>query len=182
MKEDERHIIQRILNGETALYEHFLNAYGNQVFGLVVRIVGNQEDAEELTQDCFLKAFRHLDSFKGNCAFSTWLYSIAYNTAISSVRKRRYDTLAVDDDTLANISDRQVDEALNDDSEERISRLNRAIARLQPEEQALISLYYYEEKPLAEVAQILGLTESNAKVKLHRTRKKIYILMEKEEL
>ena len=77
MKDDERHIIQRILRGETALYEHFLNTYGQQVFILVARIVSNQEDAEELTQDVFLKAFQHLSSFKGTSSFSTWIYSIA---------------------------------------------------------------------------------------------------------
>ena len=117
MKDDERHIIQRILRGETALYEHFLNTYGQQVFILVARIVSNQEDAEELTQDVFLKAFQHLSSFKGTSSFSTWIYSIAYNTAISNARKKKFDTFVMDDTLLANISDTQVDEALNDEGE-----------------------------------------------------------------
>ena len=174
MKDDERHIIQRILRGETALYEHFLNTYGQQVFILVARIVSNQEDAEELTQDVFLKAFQHLSSFKGTSSFSTWIYSIAYNTAISSARKKKFDTFVMDD-TL-------VDEALNDEGEEQIAKLNRAMEQLDSEEQALISLFYYEEKTLNEVALILGLTESNAKVKLHRIRKKIYVLMKQEKV
>lgn len=182
MKIDERHIIQRILKGETALYEHLIQAYGQQVFTLIVRMVSNQEDAEELAQDTFLKAFQHLSSFKGNCSFSTWIYSIAYNTAISNLRKRKFDTCTMDPATLAGISDAQVDEALNEESEERIARLNRAIERLNPEERTLISLFYYEEKPLNEVALILGLTESNAKVKLYRVRKKIYALMKMEEV
>ena len=182
MKDDERHIIQRILRGETALYEHFLNTYGQQVFILVARIVSNQEDAEELTQDVFLKAFQHLSSFKGTSSFSTWIYSIAYNTAISSARKKKFDTFVMDDALLANISDTQVDEALNDEGEEQIAKLNRATEQLDSEEQALISLFYYEEKTLNEVALILGLTESNAKVKLHRIRKKIYVLMKQEKV
>lgn len=182
MKIDERHIIQRIQRGETALYEHLIQAYGQQVFTLIVRMVSNQEDAEELTQDTFLKAFQHLSSFKGNCSFSTWIYSIAYNTAISNLRKRKFDTCTMDPATLAGISDAQVDEALNEESEEQIARLNRAIERLNPEERTLISLFYYEEKPLNEVAIILGLTESNAKVKLYRVRKKIYALMKMEEV
>lgn len=182
MKDSDIHIIQRILNGETALYENFLNAYGQQVFTLIVRIVANQEDAEELTQDTFLKAFQHLSSFKGNSSFSTWIYSIAYNTAISYARKKKYDTFNMDDALLANISDQQVDEALNEEGEERIIELNRAIERLNSDERALITLFYHEEKPLNEVALILGLTESNAKVKLHRIRKKIYVLMKQEEV
>lgn len=134
------------LEGETALYEHFLNTYGQQVFILVARIVSNQEDAEELTQDVFLKAFQHLSSFKGTSSFSTWIYSIAYNTAISNARKKKFDTFVMDDTLLANISDTQVDEALNDEGEEQIAKLNRAMEQLDSEEQALISLFYYEEK------------------------------------
>lgn len=182
MKNDEIHIIQCILKGETALYEYFLDTYGQQVFTLVARIVSNQEDAEELTQDIFLKAFQHLSSFKGNSSFSTWIYSIAYNTAISSARKKKLETFVMDDALLTNISDTQVDETLNDEGEEQIAKLNRAIERLNPEEQALISLFYYEEKTLNEVALILGLTESNAKVKLYRIRKKIYVLMKQEKV
>lgn len=162
--------------------EHFLNTYGQQVFILVARIVSNQEDAEELTQDVFLKAFQHLSSFKGTSSFSTWIYSIAYNTAISNARKKKFDTFVMDDTLLANISDTQVDEALNDEGEEQIAKLNRAMEQLDSEEQALISLFYYEEKTLNEVALILGLTESNAKVKLHRIRKKIYVLMKQEKV
>ena len=168
MENNETHIIQRILRGETALYEYFLNQHGQQVFSLIARIICNQEDAEELTQDVFLKAFQHLSSFKAESSFSTWIYSIAYNTAISATRKKKFDTFAMDDTLLANISDQQVDETLNDESEEMIIRLNRAIEKLNSDERALITLFYYEEKSLNETALILGLTESNAKVKLHR--------------
>ena len=69
MYTDESHIIRRILDGETALYEHFLRAYGEQVFRLIVRVVDNREDAEELTQDVFLKAFEKLPSFRRESSF-----------------------------------------------------------------------------------------------------------------
>ena len=178
MENNETHIIQRILKGETALYENLLNQYSQQVFSLIARIICNQEDAEELTQDVFLKAFQHLSSFKAESSFSTWIYSIAYNTAISAARKKKFDTFAMDDALLANISEQQ---ALNDESEEMIARLNRAIEKLNSDERALITLFYYEEKTMNETARILGLTESNAKVKLHRIRKKIYVLIKQEE-
>ena len=86
----------------------------------------------------------------------------------------------MDDTLLANISDAQVDEALNEEGEEQIAKLKRAVEQLDSEERALISLFYYEEKTMHEVALISGLTESNAKVKLHRIRKKIYVLMKQE--
>ncbi len=182
MENKEIHIIRRILKGETALYENLLNQYDQQVFSLIARIICNQEDAEELTQDAFLKAYQNLSSFKGESSFSTWMYSIAYNTAISAARKRKFETFALNDMQLANISEQQVDETLNDESEEMIIKLNRAIEKLNSDERALITLFYYEEKALNETALILGLTESNAKVKLHRIRKKIYVLIKQEEV
>ena len=181
MKKEESHIIKEILNGKTEQYEYFLDRYGQQVFVLVDRIVSCQEDAEELTQDVFLKAFQQLSSFKAESSFSTWIYRIATNVAISAVRKKRNDALRLDDSVFANLSDTQVDEALEDDSEEQMERLQQAMNQLEADERALITLYYLEEKPLAEVAFILGMTEGNAKVKLHRIRKKLYVLIKNQE-
>ena len=181
MKKSETHIIQEILNGKTEQYEYFLDRYGQQVFVLVDRIVSCQEDAEELTQDVFLKAFQQLSSFKAESTFSTWIYRIATNIAISAVRKKRNDVLRLDDSVFANLSDTQVDAALEDESEEQMERLQQAMNQLEADERALITLYYLKEKPLAEVAFILGLTEGNAKVKLHRIRKKLYVLIKNQE-
>lgn len=181
MKKEEAHIIKEILNGKTEQYEYFLDRYGQQVFVLVDRIVSCQEDAEELTQDVFLKAFQQLSSFKAESSFSTWIYRIATNLAISAVRKKRNDVLRLDDSVFANLSDTQVDAALEDESEEQMERLQQAMNQLEADERALITLYYLEEKPLVEVAFILGLTEGNAKVKLHRIRKKLYVLIKNQE-
>ena len=181
MKKEEAHIIKEILNGKTEQYEYFLDRYGQQVFVLVDRIVSCQEDAEELTQDVFLKAFQQLSSFKAESSFSTWIYRIATNLAISAVRKKRNDVLRLDDSVFANLSETQVDEALEDESEEQMERLQQAMNQLEADERALITLYYLEEKPLAEVAFILGMTEGNAKVKLHRIRKKLYVLIKNQE-
>ena len=181
MKKEESHIIKEILNGKTEQYEYFLDRYGQQVFVLVDRIVSCQEDAEELTQDVFLKAFQQLSSFKAESSFSTWIYRIATNIAISAVRKKRNDVLRLDDSVFANLSDTQVDAALEDESEEQMERLQQAMNQLEADERAMITLYYLEEKPLAEVAFILGMTEGNAKVKLHRIRKKLYVLIKNQE-
>ena len=89
--------------------------------------------------------------------------------------------LHLDDAVFANLKDAQVDEALEDESEEQLRRLTQAMEKLNADERALLTLYYMEEKPLAEIAFILGTTESNAKVKLHRIRKKLYIIIKQEE-
>lgn len=82
---DEQIIIKRILEGETAIFSHFVEQYSHSVYSMIVRIVQSREDAEELSQDAFLKAFSKLETFKGDCSFSTWLFRIAYNTGISFV-------------------------------------------------------------------------------------------------
>lgn len=177
-QKDEARYIQRILGGETELFSVFLDRYSRPLFSLVVQIVGNAEDAEELVQDTFLKAFRALNGYKGDCRFSTWLYRIAYNVALSAIRKRKQEFLYIEENTINNVPDEAVDGAFGvSDSEERIACLLQAIDRLLPEEKALITLFYYEEKSLEESGEILGLTTSNVKVRLHRTRKKLYVLM-----
>ena len=140
MKKSETHIIQEILNGKTERYEYFLDRYGQQVFVLIDRIVSCQEDAEELTQDVFLKAFQQLSSFKAESSFSTWIYRIATNTALSAVRKKKDDVVRLDDSVFANLSDTQVDDALEDDSEEQLKHLQQAMEHLEADERALITL------------------------------------------
>ena len=88
MKNEELNIITRILSGKTDEFTYFLDTYGQQVYSLIVRIVRSEADAEELTQDTFMKCFENLSSFNAKSSFSTWLYRIAYNTAVSFTRKK----------------------------------------------------------------------------------------------
>lgn len=181
VQKDEIHTIERILDGETELFAVFLDRYGRPLYSLIVQIVGCTEDAEELVQDVFMKAFRSLHSYKGECRFSTWLYRIAYNVAISATRKRRQEFLYIEESTINNVPDEKADSVLGDtDDEDRLTQLARAIDQLTVEEKALITLFYYEEKSMDEVGEILNLTLSNVKVRLHRTRKKLYVLMNKK--
>jgi len=178
----EQDLIQSILDGNTQSFSVLLKRYQRPIHALVRQIVSNREDAEELTQDVFIKAFRKLDSFKGGSSLSTWLYRIAWNTAISETRKKRLIYPEFDENQFANLPDETVDEVLEKENDElQLQRLEKAIERLQPEEKALITLYYTESKPLAEIALILNLSAENAKVKLHRTRKKIVLLLNNEQ-
>ncbi|MCS2714378.1 sigma-70 family RNA polymerase sigma factor [Bacteroides thetaiotaomicron] len=93
-QKDESYYIERILDGETEYFSVFLDRYSRPLYTLVVQIVGCPEDAEELLQDIFLKAFRNLNRYKGECRFSTWIYRIAYNTAISATRKKKQEFLS----------------------------------------------------------------------------------------
>ena len=182
MKHDDIHIIKEILGGKSEQFENILNRYSGQVFNLIAHIVPCKEDAEELTQDVFIKVFRLLSSFKEESSFSTWIYRIATNTALSAARKKKHATINIEDNAHGDIPDELLDEALDNDSEEQLQRLSEAIDRLDAEERALITLYYMNERPIEEVATIMGLTQSNVKTKLYRTRKKLYLLLNDRKL
>ena len=177
---DELNYIERIRNGETNLFSYFVTRYSNSIYSLIVRIVLTNEDAEELTQDSFLTAFKKLDTFKGDCSFSTWLFRIAYNTAISATRKRKIVFPTVDEAMMDSVPDEAIETFFDgDENEIKLQKLEEAIAKLNVEEKTLITLFYTEDKSVAELARVLDLTPENVKVKLHRVRKKLYVLMTK---
>lgn len=179
---EEANYIKRIVNGETALFSYFLDRYSRPIHALIFQIIPCREDAEELTQDAFVKAFKKLDTFKLDCTFSTWLYRIAYNTAISATRKKNVSFPALDEKIFNTISEESVDELLNrEDDEEMMQKLDKAIDRLDMEDKTLITLYYMEEKSINEVAFILQLTPENVKVRLFRVRKKLYVTIKNQD-
>lgn len=159
-------------SGDVACFACLLDKYSRPIHSLILKVVRSQEEAEELAQDTFMKVFKNLASFKGDCSFSTWIYRIAYNTAISSVRKKRYEFLPIEETTLENVSEEEVTNLFGQtESTEQVQRLEVALEQLLPDERALILLFYWKEKTIEELVSITGLTASNIKVKLHRIRK-----------
>ena len=173
MQTDEQEMIARILDGHIEDFGYFLERYSQEAFAIVVRLVPQQEDAEELVQDAFVRAFNRLETFGGRSSFSTWICRIAYTTAVSWLRKRRIRYLSIDD--RPQLSDKEIDEALDDES--RIEELRRAITLLKPDEQTLITLYYYDNRPLNDIAYILDAEPNTLATRLHRIRRKLYLLM-----
>ena len=173
MQTDESQLIARILDGHAEDFGYFLERYSQEAFAIVVRLVPQQEDAEELVQDAFVRAFNRLDTFEGRSTFSTWICRIAYTTAISWLRKRRMKYLSIDDQPK--LTDTEVDEAFDDES--RIEDLRRAITLLKPDEQTLITLFYYDNRPLSDIAYILDAEPNTLATRLHRIRRKLYLLM-----
>ncbi len=170
---DEQRLIVRILEGHAEDYGYFLERYGGEVFAIVSRLVPTREDAEELTQDAFVRAYSRLDSFIGRSSFSTWVCRIAYTVAVSWLRKKRIKYLSIEDHPHA--SDAEVDEVLDDES--RLDELRHAISLLKPDEQMLLELFYFESRPLADIAYILDVEPGTIATRLHRIRRKLYSLM-----
>ena len=179
----DNYYVEKIRDGEIACFAPLLERYSKQVFSLVVRIVGNKEDAEELAQDVFVKAYSSLSSFRGECSFSTWIYRIAYNIAISATRKKSKDFVPVDENFVTSIVDED-DEMTFENSDfdsMRFVYLSHAMDKLMPDERAMITLFYKEGKLISEIAVITGLTETNVKTKIFRIRKKLFVLIKTME-
>ncbi|MDF9829301.1 RNA polymerase sigma factor (sigma-70 family) [Parabacteroides sp. PF5-6] len=174
--------VKRIQEGDLSCFACLLDKYSRQVHSLILKVVCSREDAEELTQDVFMKVYKNIASFKGDSSFSTWIYRIAYNTAISATRRRRMEYLAIEESTINNVSEEEVARMMGQtDPSEQIEQLEKAIGRLSPDERGMILLYYMQEKTIDDLVEITGLTVSNVKTKLFRIRKKLFVLLKEME-
>jgi RNA polymerase sigma-70 factor (ECF subfamily) len=122
--------------------------------------------------------FRSLGAFKGESSFSTWIYKIAWHTAISEIRKKKLECLALDEALMENVPEERAAWLFDSgDESEQVARLERALTRLRPDERAMLLFFYTEEKSVEEIGLIMGLSLSNVKVRLHRIRKKLFVLL-----
>ncbi|MES1217766.1 MAG: sigma-70 family RNA polymerase sigma factor [Bacteroidota bacterium] len=173
-------IIGKVLSGEQQAYSLLVNRYQNYVFTLALRFTKNREDAEEVSQDIFIKAYRALADFRGASKFSTWLYTIVNTTCITFLRKKKLVTHSLDNENVFELADSQ-DSGLRANMIEQKSRaamVNKAIAMLGPDDAEVITLFYKAEQTLDEIAQILGVETNTAKVRLHRARTRLKEKME----
>ena len=174
-------IISLVLKGDHNAYALLVERYKSYVFTLTLRFTKNREDAEEVSQDIFVKAYRALADFKGTAKFSTWLYTIVNTTCITFLRKKRLDVRSLDDERTFEIADSQ-DSGFSANQVEQKSKqnmVNQAIAMLNPDDAEIITLFYKNEQSLEEIGQILGLEANTAKVRLHRARARLKDKMEK---
>ena len=180
-KGDIYYIVQ-IVAGNSNSFSYIVDRHKNKAYNLAFRICGNHEEAEELAQDSFVKAYRSLGGFKMKSSFATWLYRIVYNTAISHVRIKKKGILSLEDfpaDATDFIGTNTSEEEA--DREYRSSLVNFALQKITEEERGLISLYYYDDMSTDEISDITGISKSNIKVKLFRARQKMQEIIEKVE-
>ena len=148
--------------------------YAERVFAMIVRQVSDVMDAEELAQDTFIRAFSHIDHYDPQKAsLSTWLCRIAYRLTLDFLKRRRPLIVPIEDSEVwqTDISDEQLESELSTGREERIQRLQETIDELPDEERLLLTLYYFEDRPLTEIAYITGIEPGVLATRLYRTRK-----------
>lgn len=174
-------IISRVLQGEQSAYAELVTRYQNYVFTLTLRMIKGREDAEEVAQDVFIKAYRSLADFRGESKFSTWLYTITNTTCITFLRKKKLEIHSLDNEKIFEIADNR-DSGFSAnlvEQKSRVSMVNEAIALLSPDDAAVITLFYKAEQNLDEIGKILGLEPNTVKVRLHRARTRLKEKMEK---
>ena len=173
---DDYFYIQRIKAGDMRAFTGIVSKYQSKLLTIILKIVGNREDAEDITQEVFIKVFQSVEQFKGDAEFSTWLYRIAYNTTMSELRKRKFSFVSMDENFLTG-NEPAGEELEVMDTEQRLACLDAALKRLSADDAFLITMYYLEEQSIDEISAISNLSISNVKVRLHRIRKKLAIEM-----
>jgi len=173
-------IISRVLKGEKQAYAELVNRYQNYVFTLTLRFIKSREDAEEVSQDIFVKAYRSLADFRGASKFSTWLYTIVNTTCITFLRKKKLDVQSLDNEKVfetvenhdSGFSANQVEQ------KSKVNMVNSAISMLNHDDAEILTLFYKAEQSLEEISRILGIETNTVKVRLHRARTKLKEKME----
>ena len=176
--EPDEFYISQTLNGDVNAFAFLVEKYKHMVFTLAIRIIKNREEAEEISQDVFVKSFQKLSNFKGDSKFSTWLYKIAYNTSLDELRRNKKHVRL---ENIENINDgdlENVQDALEFlQEEERKKVIKKALLKLDEVQRTILTLFYFEELPLKEISKIVNLSPDNVKIKLFRSRKKLFSIL-----
>lgn len=167
----DKEIIAAVLLGNQRLFAELVNRYQNFVFTICLRYTNNREDAEDLSQESFVKAYRSLSAFRGDAKFSTWLYSIVNSICISFLRKKKFPSSATLPDNIVGIAAN--DERYDDYNQERLGLLQKTIAGLCAGDAQLLALFYKRELSLQEIGDKLNVQPNTVKVRLHRARTRL---------
>ncbi|MDX9946626.1 MAG: RNA polymerase sigma factor [Bacteroidales bacterium] len=179
----DKYYIEKVLAGNVNAFSCLVEVHKDKAFNLAFRICGNREEAEEIAQDAFLKAYKSLSDFRMKSSFATWLYRIVYNTAVSLVRARKGKVLSLEEfpaDAVDFLSATENEEEAA--GEYKNALINFALQNIPEDERGLITLYYYNELPSDEISKITGISKTNLKVKLFRARQKMAGIIRKAEM
>ena len=178
METDEQ-IIEAVKDGKREGQRLMVCRYGQMVFAMIVRQVTTTMDAEELTQDTFMRAFNNIDRYDSRrSSLGTWLCRIAYHLTLDFMKRRQPNIISMDNTT--DISDESLETELSTGNEKRIQQLEMLMEELPPDEQMLLTLYYYEDHSLDECSFIMDTTSHALANRLYRIRKKLYKQLKKQ--
>jgi len=173
--EEDLLLVHRVLRGEQLAFRNIVEKYQNYVFTIAMRVLNAREEAEEVAQDVFLKVHKMLGSYRQESKFSSWLYAIAYRTAIDNARKKKLPLQSIEAggtvfQTPDLLSKTPVELTQDNDLRQQVQAV---INRLKPSDASITTLYYLNEQSVQEIADITGLSVTNVKTKLHRLREQL---------
>ncbi len=175
---NDQYYINQIIDGDTNAFSVLVDRYKDLVFTLALRMLKNREEAEEVSQDTFIKTYKSLHKFKGDSKFSTWIYKVAYNTCLDRLKKnkRHFNDVAIDE--FAEHQIKTIDNALDKmEQQEHNQTIKDCLTLLPNDDSFLLTLYYFEERSLEEISKIIGIKANNVKVKIFRSRKKLATIL-----
>ncbi len=179
--------IRKVTAGDSSAFAFLEKKYHKIIAALIRKMVKNEEDVQDLTQETFIKAYNALDSFHFGFSFSSWIYKIASNTCIDFLRKKRFQTVSLsqpvpgssDEENVFEIEDDSYIPDMNVLSEERIKILKEAIDRLPDNYREIIKLRHEKELDYTEISDILNIPLGTVKAHLFRARKNLYSMLKK---
>jgi RNA polymerase sigma factor (sigma-70 family) len=168
-------VVKQVQTGDVAAFDQLIVKYRERVFGIVYNLTANREDASDLTQDAFIKAFQSINRFQGNCSFFTWLYRIAVNTTLSHLRKNRLRSFFSLEKLQEDNVNTEVLEQLTDKKgadrdtylQELKEKLNEAMQKLSIPHRTVITLFEIDGLSHAEIAEVMGCSEGTVRSRLH---------------
>ena len=179
--DQETQIIHKIIGGDTQAFAVLVDRYKDLVFTLAIRMMKNREEAEEVSQDTFIKVYKALPKFKGDSKLSTWVYKVAYNTCLDRIKKNknRYNEITIDSFTEYKL--KTVGNALDAlEEKEQQQTIQDCLQQLASKDSFLLSLFYFEELSLEEISKIVDMEANTVKVNIHRARKRLAILLKQK--
>lgn len=178
---NDQNIINQVIEGDTNAFSILVDSYKDLVFTLALRMLKHREEAEEVSQDVFIKVFKSLHKFKGDSKLSTWIYKVTYNTCLDAIKKHKRKHIEVNIDKYDAYDIEVIDDAFEKLADaDRQKAVKSCIEALASEDSFILTLYYFEELSLDEIAKITALKANNVKVKLHRARKRLAIVMKQK--
>jgi len=179
VKAEERSLLEAAAASDQKACTILMARYRKSVFAIALRLTGNNDDAEEVTQDAFLRAFRYLPNFRGESSFKTWLLRIAGHVAIDHLRRKRMATVSLDapESPAARLTEKGPSGLQRMLQSERNSLLKNAMRHLSKEDASALQLFYFHEKSIQEITAVMGWTETNTKSRLSRARQRLRVVL-----
>lgn len=175
----EESYIKRIIKGDILQYSYFINRYKDMGYTIACRITCNHEDAEEVVQDSFLKAYKGLSKFQAGSSFATWFYKIVVNTSLTKASSKLSFATHVELDEIGDVEDANINTAFaNLARAEQKKMIQEVLAEMEMEDNLMLTLYYLNENSIEEIFEITAVPVQNIKMKLHRARKKMHKIFE----